>query len=872
MSALGAAEAHRQHTKLLLREALQIELARSPAAKHLGKAIRLKIEQEDRWREGLTSVSNHWEDILTKHDLDTAIIYAQSEWRLLVPDVTKAATPPSSPNADEVKQRLTSALSGPLAVQGAMQMYLGLAGETARVSGQQALEHMGLNKTFAFAHPQNMARDLFQVRGSKVIQGMYGSHVDSLSKLIVKATDPRHPMTINEVKASINEQWPGMRAYQVDRIARTETATVWTNTSVNAYAANGISEFNSAIAEGPTVGIESEEPCDECVDAAAEGPFPIDSGDLPPWHPNCRCEAIPVLEDSATGDQWLPPDEPWTGGAEGADLPVEEAPLNSIGGVDESWSPDGTIQPAPEPIPTVQQFTSADYEKVQEMRTYGINSDPELASTKQIKEAFDQFRENPEEFKLNVIQDADGEVRAAQSYRASSLVEGGPSEYLAGHIGSNIKGGGTELLRITAREALTANRALVLEALPDAVPFYEKLGFTKWHDPLMRDGRIVSQDMRLEGDALDRLAAKSGDAGSAVAAPPTVPKELPTDPKERLKALFSRKLHLPKGKITPEVYTHIVDLAKLPDDILKRLARKKVHVWMGDTSVPGLDEMGWIRNVQPRGWTPGKTWDQVYGAYSPEKRYVLLGTGEGGSTSVALHETGHAIEGQLFRVADRRELVKWQKTFYNNLRPYYQQGGAGGLAGAEELWAESVAVYFKSGEASLRYFVDARSPNGANANAYVKWFEKKMGIGEAPPAPVVPVVPVEDPAVAWEAGYEARLANFQRAYKAMPGTTLDSVVQSSLEQIAKVHDMPVDIGSIPVDAMPYIEGKATGRAFYERAIIGGPDSTQMGVRSTQIKIAMGPGVERSRMLHLKPRSRPHTRLRSPLTWSERRLE
>ena len=221
--------------------------------------------------------------------------------------------------AADVKAALTSTVNEDSWVTGGATNYIGLATQTAEQAGQVSLDHLGLHQTFEFANPQNMAQDTFGVRGSKVIQNMYGDHVDKLTQIITDATDPRNPKTISEVKASIREQWPALQKYQVERIARTETAAVWTTTAANAYAANGISSFETIVASGPSIGIESEDPCDECVEMAADT-HSIDD-DLPPWHPNCRCEAIPVLEDE-DGTPWLPPDEPWTGGADGA-APVD---------------------------------------------------------------------------------------------------------------------------------------------------------------------------------------------------------------------------------------------------------------------------------------------------------------------------------------------------------------------------------------------------------------------------------------------------------------------------------------------------------------------------------------------------------------------
>lgn len=199
----------------------------------------------------------------------------------------------ASATAQDVKRALVAHVNEAGWTSGATTAYLGLATKTAEQAGQVSLDHLGLNKTFAFANPENMAQDTYAARGSKVIANMYGAHTNALTKIITDATDPRSPKTIAQVKAAINEQWPDLQDYQVERIARTETAAVWTTTAVNAYAANGISQFESIVATGPSIGVQTEDPCDECVDAASEV-HSIDD-DLPPWHPNAVFEGSTFL-------------------------------------------------------------------------------------------------------------------------------------------------------------------------------------------------------------------------------------------------------------------------------------------------------------------------------------------------------------------------------------------------------------------------------------------------------------------------------------------------------------------------------------------------------------------------------------------------
>lgn len=199
--------------------------------------------------------------------------------------------------------------------RGAYSRYIGMAAQTAEQAGQMSMDQLGLNKTFAFAHPQNMARDMFGVRGSKIVQQMYGEHMNKLTQIIMDATAPKSPLSIQEVTKRIKAEWPKLTKYQAVRIARTETAAVWMHTALNAYAANGVSEWESIVAKGPSIEVDAQGACGFCGEMAAHT-HSMDDIHLPPYHPHCRCDVVPVLEDPTTGDPWLPPDEPWAGGDE----------------------------------------------------------------------------------------------------------------------------------------------------------------------------------------------------------------------------------------------------------------------------------------------------------------------------------------------------------------------------------------------------------------------------------------------------------------------------------------------------------------------------------------------------------------------------
>lgn len=544
-AAADAAAASLRTTRRALVAVQQRKFYSGPRGATVRSATLKRIDLEHEWSDALHRSSNAFFDAL---DLDGAIAAAQAaaqrsakkarRWSFLR-KADQGAGGQQNQNQtaaanladdvlfamqgahDEARQRLAAGMDMEALVSGAVQQYIGMALAVGEQSGQYSLDHLGLNRTFAWAHPRAMGQDLYAVRGSKVVQGMYGAHLDKLSQIIAQACDPRHPLTIDQTKKLIAEQWPALQTYQVERIARTETAAVWTQTAANTYAANGIASFESIIAQGPSIGIETEDPCEECVDAAANGPFDI-TDDLPPWHPNCRCEAVPVLEsdsvdqtslDSAEADwsaagedpltrpqredfttrtQWLPPKEPWTGQT----IPVRSAPR-----VDTEMAPPTLptdagpeLLPVDEPVPTPATPTreqAGAWRAELEGSNYGLESPERFAAG--------ALRNVVSGNEVRVIVDAGGDLRGAISFIANR------DDYVyVRNLGSMIKGGGTQLLREAARAADDAGVPLRLVPSDSAVGFYEKLGFKD----------LGNGEVELDGQGLKRLAARSGDPGA----------------------------------------------------------------------------------------------------------------------------------------------------------------------------------------------------------------------------------------------------------------------------------------------------------------------------------------------------------------------
>lgn len=204
----------------------------------------------------------------------------------------------------------------------AMNGYTELALETSEDAGQHTLDALGLNSTFRWTNPREIARDQFAVRGSKVIQNAYGFHLDKLQEIILAATDPANPQSQDRIRREIQDEWDQLTRQQVERIARTESAAVWETTNYNTARANDVTMFDWLVAKGPSIGPPRSLPvCLRCLSMAANGPYEAGSFDLPPKHPHCRCSAIPAL-----ADDWLPPAVTWSGGPN-PPLPLIAVPL-----------------------------------------------------------------------------------------------------------------------------------------------------------------------------------------------------------------------------------------------------------------------------------------------------------------------------------------------------------------------------------------------------------------------------------------------------------------------------------------------------------------------------------------------------------------
>ena len=167
----------------------------------------------------------------------------------------------------------------------------------------------------------------------------------------------------------------------------------------------------------------------------------------------------------------------------------------------------------------------------------------------------------------------------------------------------------------------------------------------------------------------------------------------------RLERLGAR-LHV-QDATTPVVQQHLQDLNLLPDATLERLRQTGVEVHVGDVRAPNLDQLLDLADKHPRGWPKGRTWSDAPGGYFPNRGMsgrgvVAAGRGDHGSSSLLLHESAHALD-DFERLSADPAFRDLHEQAFDRLPSYLRQGGPRGVAGAQELWAEGLAIYFKRG-------------------------------------------------------------------------------------------------------------------------------------------------------------------------------
>ena len=182
--------------------------------------------------------------------------------------------------------------------------------------------------------------------------------------------------------------------------------------------------------------------------------------------------------------------------------------------------------------------------------------------------------------------------------------------------------------------------------------------------------------------------------------------EGPADPA----AERARLLVVPGGSGTREDFEAVArDAALLPVFVIGRFEKKKIRIIACRGSVTDFEKD--LRGVTPRGWPAGKTWDNVPGAYFPDRKRVVIATiasgglravptkasGLHGSDNLIVHESLHGYDYiRNHKPLKDKGFVAARKADFNRLGTYERQEGRAGL---EETFAESGAKFVAAPEA-----------------------------------------------------------------------------------------------------------------------------------------------------------------------------
>lgn len=167
--------------------------------------------------------------------------------------------------------------------------------------------------------------------------------------------------------------------------------------------------------------------------------------------------------------------------------------------------------------------------------------------------------------------------------------------------------------------------------------------------------------------------------------------------KSDVKKILKGNLYLEAPSNDIIVDKHLSHLSLVDRQTLQAVVDNETKFYLGNKSVPNLNEKSHLRGVIPRGWENTRwTWDDVAGCYDNINNKIIAGDGLYGTKSIVLHETGHAV-GKLkvgSYIVD--ELPEFERLVHEAIKakkitnPYLLQPGKVGL---QETFAELFTEY-----------------------------------------------------------------------------------------------------------------------------------------------------------------------------------
>lgn len=235
---------------------------------------------------------------------------------------------------------------------------------------------------------------------------------------------------------------------------------------------------------------------------------------------------------------------------------------------------------------------------------------------------------------------------------------------------------------------------------PDEDEFLDNLVAGKY-DKYLRDkmsGARMTPQAEPKKVATPKPKPKKAVVQPPPAKPATVSNIKPPTPRQKFQQIYGDRLRI---KSTSNlVDQRLENLSRIPDSHHKIVAQHfrngepQAGMFIGDGAITDLSAQGRaLKGLQPRGWTPGSTFDEVAGVYMPADRQLLIGSKPHGSVSLSNHEFGHALDHALGQISSnshdfRVAATKLTHSKVLSVTPY--MNAAGNPTGwTSEFWAEA---------------------------------------------------------------------------------------------------------------------------------------------------------------------------------------
>lgn len=165
-------------------------------------------------------------------------------------------------------------------------------------AGAQALVQIGVSDDKITDLVNDRAVDYAKERSAELVTRISESTREMLRADVADAME--NGDSNDDLAATLEDNY-GFSADRADMIARTETAYADVAGNLEAYRASGVVAGKKWIT--------GEGCCDLCDELNGEvigidETFPTDDGDIdgPPYHPNCRCDVVPILDTEMDGE------------------------------------------------------------------------------------------------------------------------------------------------------------------------------------------------------------------------------------------------------------------------------------------------------------------------------------------------------------------------------------------------------------------------------------------------------------------------------------------------------------------------------------------------------------------------------------------